>query len=237
MIAHGAHQDYLLEVRNVDHLHVCSARLCASGTAGWERVDLVLHDIIVVYVVHHGRMGRGHLRVHLRSVVLWSNFCGGCLAVGVSKAQRLVLCGSSWVLVSGVFARREDSGRLNRRVAGRVVHGQLERQLLSARHLLECVDHTLQLLVDLWYHLFSLVLLLLQVLRNHGDDALDVSQLPSACGYLEIDVFDAENGSVTLDNLSAEVIGGFDSERESDTSLLYLASGLDLGVLKVAMRA
>jgi hypothetical protein len=74
-------------------------------------------------------------------------------------------------------------------------------------------------------------------LRNHCQNTFHVRQLSSAWRDFQVDILDAEHGSVALDDLSAQVVGVLHFEGISDTALLYLTRGLDLRVLEVAMRA
>jgi hypothetical protein len=235
MVAYSAHEHYLLEVRNVDHLHVGGAVLGAARAGRREGVHLVLHNIVFVHVIDV--RSSGHLGIHLRRMILGTDLGRRCFAAGVAKAKCFVLRSRSWVLVARVLPSHELAWRLNRRVTGRVVDGNLEWQLLSACHLFDCLNDSLDFLIDLRHNLLPLVLLLLQILRNHGQYAFDVRQLSSTARNLEVNVLNPEHRSVALHDLSAKVVCRIHPQGEFDTPLLYLTSGLDFGVLEVAMGA
>lgn len=123
MVADCAHQHDLLEVGNMDHLHVCAAMLRAAGARGGERVDLVLHNLLIVDIVDHGLCG--HLGVHLSSMILRADLGRRRLdlARGVSKAERCVLLGSTGVLVADILSRLV----LGRGLDGGISSGVIQR--------------------------------------------------------------------------------------------------------------
>lgn len=235
MFAHSAHEHHLLEMWNVDHFHVGAARTRAARAASRECVDLIFHNVFVD-VINHGAVG--HAWVHLVGVVFWTNLRRRRLrSRHVSQPQRGVLIWTSGVLVSEVFGSRVMHRGLDGRVARRVVNGDLEGGTFAPCHLFERLYNALELFVDLRHDNLPLVLLLLQVLRHHGQNAFDICKLSPTSWYFQVDILDEQHGRIALDNLAVQVFGCIDPQSNLDSALLDFAGRLHLGVLPAAVGA
>lgn len=217
VIADGGHDDDLLEVRDLDHLHVRGAGVHAAGARGGEAVDLVGDDLAV----------GGESRVVERGV-------GG---PAVAEAEGGVLLGGAQELVllplaDAVLEVRGDEG-----VAGGIVDVDAEGERVAGEHGAGLGDDLGDLGVDLGHLLLARLLAHLEVLDGGCKQALDVGELAAAGGDLEVELDELDGRGVGLDDLTAEVGERRQSQLVVCALRLDSAGGLDLVVLGAAVLA
>lgn len=221
-VADGGHEDDLLEVGDVDHLHVRRARVHAAGAGGREAVHLVGDDVAVC----------GCARLVAR--VVERGISG---VVGVAKAEGLVLLGrpGEFVLLplaDAVLEVGRDEG-----VAGGVVDVDAERERLARQHGLCLVDDLGDLVEDFGGLLLARLLTHLEVVDDAREQALDICQLAAAGGDLEVDLDELDSRGVGLDDLAGEVVERGQAQFVVCALGLDGAGGLDLIVLQAAVFA
>lgn len=124
-VADGGHEDDLLEVGDVDHLHVRRAGVHAAGASGWEAVHLVGDDVAVG--------GRAWL-------VAWVVQRSVGAVIGISKAEGLVLLGRPGELVFLPLADTVLEVGRDEGVASGVVDVDSEGERFAGQHGLGFLD-------------------------------------------------------------------------------------------------
>jgi hypothetical protein len=243
VVAEGAHDDDLLEVWDVDHLHVGRARLHAGRAGVVELVDLVLDDVVLVDVVRSRAVGHGWL--HVLRVILHRRHAAGIRLIGIvrffllgDQSQLDVLLARPHVLGADELPRSVASRRLHPRIPRRIVDDNLKRQIAPLTPLLQLSRDPLDLIRDLLLpNPPMLPRRSPQIRRHRGEQALDARVLPARGRRLEVNVRQAQRGGVGAHDAAAQVGGGLDAEGVPRARGRDGPCRLDARVVRAAVRA
>lgn len=217
VVADGGHEDDLLEVWDVHHFHVGCARVHAAGAAGWEAVYFVGDDFAVGGEAWVGEVG--------------------CVLGAVAEAERGVLLGGAdefalFPLAYAVFEIGCDEG-----VAGWVVDIEAEGECGAGEHGAAFGDDFAYFFGDFGGLFLASFLVHFEVVNDGAEEALDVGELATARGDLEIHLDEFDRCRVGFDHLPGEVFECGETQLVVCSFWLHRAGGLDLVVLGVAVVA
>lgn len=211
ILAHCAHNNNLLEMRDIDQLHMSRAGPRATGTSSRERVHLIGSNLIInLLLVLPARVRQPQLLIHLR------------------RAQ--VLCARP--LPPSIIWLGLDPA-----VPRWVIDLQRERERAPFDHITTALDERLERRIVLGVVHLSLLLVGSEIVEDGGEEAFGVCELTALRRDLKVELVDAADAGFGFDELAVEVLFVFDEEGVDGAALLDHARGLDLRVLEVAVRA
>ncbi|KAI6756579.1 hypothetical protein HG530_011177 [Fusarium avenaceum] len=217
VVANGRHEDDLLEVGNINHLHMSGAGAHAARACCGEAVNLIGDDIAI------GSQARVQ--------------CFPSVGIGIGDTKSGVLLRSSGILVLLPLTNTILKIGCDEGVASRVIEPDTEGERLAVQHGATLGDDFGNLGVKLRNLLLSRLLSHLEIINDSSQKALNVCELATTGRNLKIQLDELDGGSIRLDNLSREV-GKVCQAQFVVCSLGLEATGrLDFVVLEVAVFA